>query len=59
MAVEREAVAAPGDEAERLAAWIADYRPLPGVPDELIGPDGRPRAHWSTLLDTLVGARRE
>lgn len=55
MAVELEAVADPGAEAQRLAAWIADYRPMPGVPDELIGPDGRPRAHWSTLLDTLAG----
>ncbi|WP_442754052.1 circularly permuted type 2 ATP-grasp protein [Methylocystis sp. JAN1] len=59
MAVELQAAAAPGDEARRLAAWIADYRPLPGVPDELIGPDGRPRAHWSTLLDTLAGLGQE
>lgn len=61
MAVELEADAAipgaatPGEESRRLAAWIADYRPIAGVPDELIGPDGRPRAHWSTLLDTLAG----
>ncbi len=48
-----------GDVAGRLAAWLADYRPLPGVPDELIGPDGRPRAHWSQLLDTLAGLGRD
>ena len=30
--------------AERLAALIADYKPLAGVPDEFIGADGRPRA---------------
>lgn len=54
MAVESEAPL-PGEDAARLAAWIADYAPLPGVPDELIGPDGRPRAHWSRLLDTLAG----
>ncbi len=39
----------------RLAAWVEAYRPIPGVPDELIGPDGRPRAHWSRLIDTLAG----
>lgn len=59
MAVELEADAAvearSGEEAQRLAAWIADYRPIAGVPDELIGTDGGPRAHWSTLLDTLAG----
>jgi uncharacterized circularly permuted ATP-grasp superfamily protein/uncharacterized alpha-E superfamily protein len=63
LAVELEADAAGdatlGAEARRLAAWIADYRPMPGVPDELIGPDGLPRAHWSTLLDTLAGLGRE
>lgn len=57
MAAEPEA--SPGEEARRLAAWITDYGPIPGVPDELIGPDGRPRAHWSTLLDTLAGLGQE
>lgn len=56
MAVESEAPL-PGEDAARLAAWIATYAPLPGVPDELIGPDG-PRAHWSRLLDTLAGLGR-
>ncbi|MDJ0447494.1 circularly permuted type 2 ATP-grasp protein [Methylocystis sp. JR02] len=53
-----DAEAALGEEAGRLAAWIADYKPMPGVPDELIGPDGRPRAHWMTLLETLAGLGR-
>src|SRR5690554_47169 len=22
------------------------YRPLAGIPDEMLGPDGRPLAHW-------------
>jgi uncharacterized circularly permuted ATP-grasp superfamily protein/uncharacterized alpha-E superfamily protein len=38
----------------RLADWLARYRPLPGVPDELIGPQGKPRAHWLALLMTLA-----
>ena len=29
----------------RLAELTASYRPLPGIPDEFIGADGRPRAH--------------
>jgi uncharacterized circularly permuted ATP-grasp superfamily protein/uncharacterized alpha-E superfamily protein len=59
LVVDPQAVAIEGDIARRLAAWIADYAPLPGVPDELIGPDGRPRAHWSRLLDTLAGLGRD
>lgn len=50
-----QAKATPCDEAGRLAAWVADYKPIPGVPDELIGRDGRPRPHWTTLLETLAG----
>jgi len=49
-----QALAIDGDIARRLAAWISDYAPLPGVPDELIGPDGRPRVQWSQLLHTLA-----
>ncbi|MGJ0509300.1 MAG: circularly permuted type 2 ATP-grasp protein [Methylocystis sp.] len=58
MAVEPEPATSSGDDAQRLAAWIADYKPIAGVPDELIGPDGRPRAHWTRLLDTLAGLGR-
>lgn len=54
MPAEPEAMTKACDEARRLGAWIDDYRPIPGVPDEMIGPDGRPRPHWSTLLDTLA-----
>lgn len=35
------------------ATWYDDYAPLPGVPDELIGPDGRPRAAWLNFLHQL------
>ncbi|VFU09165.1 protein of unknown function [Methylocella tundrae] len=39
---------------ERLAALIADYKPLPGIPDEFIGPDGRPRDYWLRYLNSLT-----
>lgn len=35
------------------ATWYDDYAPLPGVPDELMGPDGRPRAAWLNFLQQL------
>ncbi len=59
MPAERMIDAAPGDTARRVASWIARYAPLEGVPDELVGPDGRVRAHWASLLDTLGGLSRE
>jgi uncharacterized circularly permuted ATP-grasp superfamily protein/uncharacterized alpha-E superfamily protein len=41
------------DAGQRLAALAADYKPLPGIPDEFIGADGRPRAHWVRFLESL------
>ncbi len=38
---------------KRLSSWIADYTPLPGVYDELLGPDGEPRPHWLNFLEAL------
>jgi len=35
------------------AACYADYRPLPGIPDEFIGPDGQPKVWWQDLLELL------
>lgn len=29
------------------------YRPLAGIPDEMLGPDGRPLAHWRRFLGML------
>ena len=31
----------------RFAQWVRDYRRLPGIPDEFLGPDGKQigRAH--------------
>jgi uncharacterized circularly permuted ATP-grasp superfamily protein len=34
---------------------FADYRPLPGVFDEAVGPDGLPRAHWQQFAARLRG----
>ncbi|WP_342362984.1 circularly permuted type 2 ATP-grasp protein [Terrarubrum flagellatum] len=39
---------------ERIRALMSGYRPLRGVPDELLGPDGQPRAHWMRFLDGLL-----
>ena len=39
---------------QRLQDLFADYAPLQGIPDEFIGPDGRPRAHWLRFLDELT-----
>ncbi len=32
---------------------LEGYRPLAGVPDEMLGPDGRPLPHWRRLLEML------
>ncbi|NQW08401.1 MAG: circularly permuted type 2 ATP-grasp protein [Alphaproteobacteria bacterium] len=32
---------------------LAGYRPVDGIYDELIGPDGTPHAHWRPFLDGL------
>lgn len=38
----------------QVAQWTAGYAPLPGIPDEFIGPDGARRAHWTRLLTQLA-----
>src|ERR1700732_1760398 len=42
------------DAARRMAELAAGYKPLPGIPDELVGADGRPRAHWLRFLAALM-----
>ena len=42
------------DAARRMTALAAGYKPLPGIPDEFIGADGRPRAHWLRFLAALM-----
>ncbi len=36
--------------AQRLSGWLRDYRPLAGIPDELLDATGRPRDHWLSFL---------
>ena len=40
--------------ARQLESWVADYRPIDGIPDEFIGPDGAPRPHWLKFLGTMA-----
>jgi len=40
---------------QRVARWLGAYRAAPGVFDELLNSDGRPRSHWSHLLEALAG----
>jgi uncharacterized circularly permuted ATP-grasp superfamily protein/uncharacterized alpha-E superfamily protein len=47
------------DSGQRLSALVADYKPLSGIPDEFIGADGRPRAHWLRFLESLSDLRSE
>ena len=52
--VESRTQAAPPDlgvpAARRLSEWLKTYRPLPGIPDELLDVMGRPRDHWLAFL---------
>ncbi len=42
----------PGEATgQRIARWTAHYRTSPGLPDEYLGPDGRPREVWRRLLE--------
>ena len=34
-------------------AWYANYAPLPGVPDEFIGRDGKPRSVWQNFFASI------
>jgi uncharacterized circularly permuted ATP-grasp superfamily protein/uncharacterized alpha-E superfamily protein len=35
------------------AAWYENYKPLPGIPDEFIGADGKPRASWRNFIEQV------
>jgi len=37
----------------RPPSLVADYRLIPGVPDEMIGPDGAIRPAWAGLIEAL------
>ena len=38
------------EAAGRLSRWLGGYKPLAGVPDELLDPTGRPRDYWLNFL---------
>jgi uncharacterized circularly permuted ATP-grasp superfamily protein/uncharacterized alpha-E superfamily protein len=42
------------DAARKISGLTAGYAPLPGIPDEFIGADGRPRPHWLRFLSALA-----
>src|SRR6516162_7935035 len=42
-----------------IAQLLADYRPLPGVYDEMMAHDGAVRGHWRELLTGLAGLGRK
>ncbi|MDX5357712.1 MAG: circularly permuted type 2 ATP-grasp protein [Rhodobacterales bacterium] len=46
---------AGGGAPVRRDRGLAGYRPLPGVPDELIGPDGALRPLWRPLIGHVQG----
>jgi uncharacterized circularly permuted ATP-grasp superfamily protein/uncharacterized alpha-E superfamily protein len=42
-------------ESAALEQFVAGYRPLPGIFDEMMDGDGRVRAHWRPFLSMLAG----
>ena len=38
----------------RIDGWVADYAPLPGIPDEFMDQKGQPRPHWMKMLNALA-----
>ena len=46
-------------EAASLEQFVAGYRPLPGVFDEMMDGDGRVRAHWRPFLAMLAALGAE
>jgi len=53
MAAQRDSVVEPYQAG--LDRFVAGYRPLPGIFDEMMDGDGRVRAHWQPLL-AMLGA---
>src|ERR1700692_4077150 len=44
--------ARPGSR--RVAQWMRDYVPLPGIPGEYIAPPGAPRGVWPRFFDAFA-----
>ncbi len=53
MAGERPGLKRSQPAPNRVDAWASGYEPLPGIPDEFMGQDGQPRAHWLRYLTAL------
>ncbi|MBY5973824.1 circularly permuted type 2 ATP-grasp protein [Ferrimonas balearica] len=51
--------AGPAPQADPLAALLADYAPLKGVPDELLDGNGVVRPVWKGFLDQIATMPRE
>ena len=47
------------ERAAGLDQFVASYRPLPGIFDEMMDGDGRVRAHWRPFLSMLAGLGAE
>jgi uncharacterized circularly permuted ATP-grasp superfamily protein/uncharacterized alpha-E superfamily protein len=52
-------MSASGLAPKRPGAWYANYAPLPGIPDEFIGPDGKPRSSWRNFLEQIDSSDSE
>jgi uncharacterized circularly permuted ATP-grasp superfamily protein/uncharacterized alpha-E superfamily protein len=46
-------MSAPGLAPKTPGTWFANYAPLPGIPDEFIGRDGKPRSSWRNFLESI------
>lgn len=57
MAVHLHTIAGP--QTADLEQFVANYRPLPGIFDEMMDGDGRVRAHWQPFLAMLAGLGAE
>ena len=45
--------------ARRLSGWLRGYKPLQGIPDELLDSSGRPRDQWLSFLGELAEYRED
>jgi uncharacterized circularly permuted ATP-grasp superfamily protein/uncharacterized alpha-E superfamily protein len=46
-------MSAPLPSPKTPVAWYENYKPLPGIPDEFIGADGKPRASWRNFIEQV------
>src|SRR3984893_18750349 len=53
MAIQRDQAVDP--QAGDIGRILSGYRPLPGIFDEMMDPQGGPRPHWQSCLRMLAG----